>query len=218
MSFLETPRFPEEIALRSRGGPGYNTSIIVVRSGHESRNVNWSYPRHEYDVGYGIHTLDDLEELIEFFHSVGGRAYGFRYKDWADYKSVNTGSSVSYDDQDCDPATGDGVEDEFQLMKKYTKGAFSRQRIISKPVSGTVRVSINGSEKLQGDATYPWSIDTTTGIITFTSAVPPNTETVKAGYEFDVPVRFDTDTLSVSLETYQHAAAQVPLIEIRDIS
>lgn len=216
MSFLETPRFPEEISLNSRGGPMFNTSIIVVRSGAESRNVNWTYARHAYDVGYGVKDIDDLEELIEFFQAVGGRAYGFRYLDHADYKSVNTGSSIGPNDQDCDPAVGDGSATAFQLIKTYVKGAFSRARIITKPISTSIRIAINSSEISSTDATYPWTPDSTNGIINFTGTAPPNTHPVKAGYEFDVPVRFDTDKLEVNFDDITLASARVPIIEIRD--
>lgn len=216
MAFLETPRFPDDIAYGSMGGPGYNTTIVAVRSGSEARNINWSKARHNYDVAYGVRTMEQLEELIEYFHAVAGSGYGFRFKDFADFKSCNTGNTPTFSDQII--GTGDGVEDDFQLIKTYTKGAFSRERTISKPVAGTVLVSINGVQKLQGDATYPWSINTATGIITFTAAVPPDTQIVRAGYEFDVPVRFDVDSLQVNLEYYQSGSTQVPLIEIRDIT
>lgn len=216
MAFLETPRFPDDISYGSQGGPGYNTSIIQIKSGAESRNVNWSIARYEYDVSYGVQTMDNLEELIEYFHAVAGMAYGFRYKDWSDFKSCNTGDTPSAVDQVI--GTGDAVESDFQLKKVYTKGAFSRSRDITKPVTGTVLISINGVQKLEGDGTYPWSVDTATGIVTFSSTVPPDGEIVRAGYEFDVPVRFDTDKLSVNYEFYQAGSANVPLVEVRDIA
>jgi uncharacterized protein (TIGR02217 family) len=143
-------------------------------------------------------------------------AYGFRFKDWSDFKSCNTASTPNFMDQVI--GTGDAVEADFQLSKTYTKGAFSRSRDITKPVAGTVLISINGVQKLEGDGTYPWSVDTATGIVTFSSTVPPDGEVVRAGYEFDVPVRFDSDKLSVNYEFYQAGSANVPLVEIRDIT
>lgn len=218
MAFLETPRFPDDIAYGSQGGPGYNTTIVVIQSGAESRNVNWSKARHTYDVAYGVRTMSNLEELIEYFHAVAGQAYGFRFKDFADFKSCNTEDAISATDQVIGTGTAAGALKVFQLVKNYTKGAFSRSRTIAKPVSGTVRISINGVEKLQGDGTYPWTVDTTTGIVTFSSAGPPEGQIVRAGYEFDTPVRFDTDNLQVNLEYYQSGSTSVGLIEIRDIS
>lgn len=212
MSFLETPRFPTAISLGSMGGPTYSTSIVVVRSGYESRNVNWSAARHRYDAGYGLKEIDDLEELIEFFHAVGGKAYGFRFKDHKDYKSCNTGETIANTDQTLGTGSGDSDDVDFQLVKVYTKGAFSRTRTIAKPVADTVVVSIDDISQPSG-----WSVDTTTGIITFDDP-PGDGEVVKAGFEFDVPCRFDTDELMVSLESYQHGGAQIPIIEIRDIT
>ena len=210
MSFLETPRFPDNISHGSQGGPAYNTSLIVVKSGHESRNINWESARHQYDVGYGIRKLDALEEMMEFFHVVAGRGYGFRYKDWADYKSVNTNTAISDTDQAL--GSGDASETDFQLIKKYEKGAMSRERDITKPVSGTTVVSLDDVSQPTG-----WTVDTTTGIVTFSS--PPGAGVVvKAGFEFDVPVRFDTDYLAVNIADYRAGAARVPIIEIRDIA
>jgi uncharacterized protein (TIGR02217 family) len=210
MAFLETPRFPDDISYGSVGGPGYNTSIVVIKSGVESRNVNWVYARHSYDVAYGVKTIDQLEDLIDYFHATAGMAYGFRYKDFADFQSTHTGNTVSDTDQTI--GTGDDVETDFQLIKTYTKGAYSRVRNITKPVTGTVVISLDDVGQGAG-----WSVDTTTGIVTF-SAAPAAGVVVKAGYQFDVPVRFDTDELNVNYEAYQQGAANVPLIEIRDIS
>lgn len=215
MSFLETPRFPDDIAEGSQGGPGYSTSIVVVRSGQESRNVLWSYPRHEFDVAYGVRSIGQLESLIEYFHAVGGMAYGFRYKDFADFKSCRTEDTPAATDQVLE--TDDFIN--YQLIKTYTKGSFSRQRVISKPVDGTVLVAVNDVPMDAGSSAYPWSVDTTTGIITFDSGVVLDSgDEVSAGYEFDVPVRFDTDRLVTVYEQYLAGSASVPLIEIRDIS
>ena len=209
MPFLETPRFPDSISYGSMGGPGFNTTVIEIKSGYEQRNVNWTNARHKYDVAYGVKTIEQLEDLIDYFQAVGGKAYGFRYKDWADYKSVHTSQTVGISDQVL--GTGDGATTQFQLIKKYTKGAFSRTRSINKPVAGTVRVSIDDVEQTE---TTDFTVDTTTGIITFVAA-PANGEVVKAGFQFDVPVRFDTDQLSVSIDDYNQGAAQVPLIELK---
>jgi uncharacterized protein (TIGR02217 family) len=211
MAFLETPRFPDDISYGSQGGPGYNTSIVVIRSGAESRNVNWTYARHAYDVAYGVKTITQLSDLIDHFHACAGMAYGFRYKDFMDCKSSgNHETTVSDTDQTI--GTGDNVETDFQLVKVYTRGAFSRTRNITKPVTGTTVVSLDDVGQGSG-----WSVDTTTGIVTFDVA-PGGSVVVKAGFEFDVPVRFDTDELNINYEAYEQGAANVPLVEIRDIS
>jgi uncharacterized protein (TIGR02217 family) len=60
-----------------------------------------------------------------------------------------------------------------------------------------------------------WSVDVTTGIVTFTSA-PASGVAVTAGFEFDVPVRFDTDTLDVTLDIERLGSiTSIPLLEVR---
>lgn len=208
MSFLETPRFPTDISYGSKGGPAFNTTIISIKSGDESRNINWTYPKFEGDVSYGIKNMPDLYSLNEFFHAMRGMGHGFRYKDWSDYKSCSPNNTVADTDQTI--GVGDASEDEFQLIKNYTRGAINGVRIIKKPVSGTVVVSINDVTQSSG-----WSVDTATGIITFTSP-PGNGLNVKAGYEFDVPCRFDTDSLSISLDFYSGGGTSVPIVELKN--
>jgi uncharacterized protein (TIGR02217 family) len=83
-------------------------------------------------------------------------------------------------------------------------------RTITKPVAGTVKVYLDGAEQLAG-----WSVDTTTGLVTF--GVPPALGVeVTADFEFDVPVRFDTDHMAVTIETYRlHSWQQIPIVELR---
>ena len=83
-------------------------------------------------------------------------------------------------------------------------------RTIAKPVAGTVRVALGTVEQMSG-----WALDTTTGVVTFTTA-PDNGVIVRAGFEFDVPVRFDTDMLDVTLDIERLGSiTSIPLLEIR---
>ncbi|RMD47084.1 MAG: TIGR02217 family protein, partial [Alphaproteobacteria bacterium] len=60
-----------------------------------------------------------------------------------------------------------------------------------------------------------WEVDVTTGVITFTTA-PGDGAEVTAGFEFDVPVRFDTDRISVSVARFRAGEVpSVPVVEIR---
>lgn len=211
MSFLETPRFPVNISYGSRGGPNYSTTVITIKSGQETRNKNWLYPVHEYDVAYGIRELADLESLVGYFHAVGGRAYGFRYKDWIDYKSCVVADTPAATDQTI--GTGDGSNVTFQIKKTYTKGALSQVRLITKPISGTVLISVDDVTQTE---VVDYTIDYTTGIVTFeVGSTPPDTELVKWGGEFDTPVRFDSDSLSTDYSHYQSGSIETMLREIR---
>ena len=207
MAFHEV-RFPDNISRGARGGPERRTQIVELASGDEERNASWANSRRRYDVAYGIRRADDLAAVVAFFEARNGRLYGFRFKDWADYKSCAPSQTPGPTDQII--GTGDGTTTDFQLVKAYTSGAQSWARAITKPVAGTVRVAINGTEQTSG-----WSVDTTTGVVSFDSA-PAAGATITAGFAFDVPVRFDTDTLDVTLGVERLGSiTSIPLLEIR---
>lgn len=198
MSFVET-QFPSDISYGSSGGPEYSTDVVIAQSGHEQRNINWSQSRARYNVAHGVKTKAQLESLIAFFRARKGKAIGFRFKDWTDYKVTN--QSIG---------TGDGEETQFQLRKTYTSGGTEEYRTIKKPVSGSVSVYKAGVLQTSGV-----TVNYTTGLIVF-SAAPADGAAITANFEFDVPVRFDTDRLSASLDAYGVNAWQdIPLIEVR---
>ena len=204
MSFHEI-QFPTAIAFHSSGGPGRKTEIVTLGSGYEERNAVWAGSRRHYDVGYGVKTLDDLSAVIAFFEARLGRLAGFRFKDFADFKSCAPSASVSPADQPL--GLGDGATTAFQLTKVYSSGSASWTRTIRKPVAGTLRAAVDGVETAV-------SVDTTTGIVSFASA-PASGAVLTAGFEFDTPVRFDTDTLAVNLANFNVGdIASIPLIEV----
>lgn len=199
MAFIET-RFPTDIAYGSAGGPEYSTDIVITQSGHEQRNSNWAEARARYNVAHGVKTQAQLDVLIAFFRARRGRSDGFRFKDYTDYTA--TAQIIG---------TGNGVLTAFQLRKDYVNASVTQARTITKPVSGTVQIYFNGV--LQSASLY--TVNTTNGIITFTAA-PATGVVITASFEFDVPVRFDTDRLSATLDAYgSHSWADIPLVEIR---
>jgi len=209
MAFLETPRFPDDIAYGSKGGPMYNTSVIRLESGFEKRNKNWSFPLSQFDVAYGIRREASMYSLIEFFHAVSGRTHGYRFKDFSDYKST-TDMSTSVSDTDQLIGIGDNAEVDFQLIKTYTKGALSQTRNIKKPITGTVVMSLDDVPEAG------FTVDTVTGIVTF-SVAPAAAVEVKAGYQYDVPVRFESDSLDAKWEFFETLSTTVPITEIRQL-
>ena len=207
MAFHEV-RFPDDISRGARGGPERRTQVVELASGDEERNASWANSRRRYDVAYGIRRADDLAAVVAFFEARNGRLYGFRFKDWGDYKSCLPSQPVAPTDQVI--GTGDGATSAFQLVKRYASGAQSWTRTITKPVGGTLRVALDGAEQPTG-----WSIDTTTGSVTFDTA-PATGVAVTAGFEFDVAVRFDTDALDVTLDLERLGSiTSIPLLEIR---
>ena len=157
---------------------------------------------------YGIRRADDLAAVVAFFEARNGRLHGFRFKDWADFKSCLPSQSPGPTNQSI--GTGNGAVTLFQLTKRYTSGAQSWTRAITKPVAGTVTIALNGTPQASG-----WSVSTATGLLTFTSA-PAAGVAITAGFEFDVSVRFDTDTLDVTLDLERLGSiTSIPLVEIR---
>lgn len=206
MTFHEI-RFPFPIAFHSTGGPERKTEIVVLGSGFEERNAVWANSRRRFDAGYGVKTLGDLHAVIAFFEARLGRLYGFRFKDALDFKSCAPDTALSPLDQPL--GTGDGHTTVFQLSKTYTSGSASWTRTIKKPVAGTVRVAVAGTEHMSG-----FTVDTTTGLVTFASA-PASAAALTAGFEFDTPVRFDTDQLSINLASFTAGEIpNIPLVEI----
>lgn len=198
MTFHEI-RFPDDIAYGASGGPEYLTTVVATASGFEQRNVNWAAARGKWNVASGLKHQFQLDTLIAFFRARKGRAYGFRFKDWTDYKA--TGQALG---------TGDGTNKSFQLVKAYVSGAGSDTRIIAKPVQGTVVPYLAGIKQTSG-----WSVNTTTGVLTFLVA-PAQGVAVTADFEFDVPVRFDTDSMAVTIEQIDlHQWSDILIIEIR---
>lgn len=207
MAFIESPRFPECISRQSVFVPMYNTTTIVLGSGQEKRNANWSTPRLRVNIATGIKSQDDLETVLDLFYAAKGSANGFRIKNFLDFTSNHTSDAVDPNDQVL--GTGTGSLTTFQLIKTYTAGVASSSRNITKPVSGTVRVSLNGTEQLSG-----FTVDTATGIVTFSGA-PGNGVIVRAGFQYDMPVRFENDEISIVLSQYLYGEASCNLIEIK---
>ena len=207
MAFHEI-RFPDNISRGARGGPRRLTEIVELSSGDEERNSPWANSRRVYDVAYGIRDADDLARVVAFFEARGGQLHGFRFKDWADYKSGAPLAIAEPTDQPI--GLGDGAITTFPLVKLYRSGPHSWTRVIQKPVSGTTRIAVEGVEQLTG-----WSLEVATGIVTFDVAPAPGVA-ITAGFQFDVPVRFDTDQLDVTLNIERLGSiSSIPLIEVR---
>jgi uncharacterized protein (TIGR02217 family) len=209
MAFHEV-RFPAKLSFGSVGGPERRTEIVALTNGFEERNTPWAQSRRRYDAGLSLRSLDDIGELIAFFEARQGQLCGFRWKDWADYKSCPASATVGYEDELI--GTGDGLAVDFQLSKTYASGPSSERRAIAKPVQGTLRVGLQGDELVE---TVHYAVDYASGVVTFLSP-PAVGERVTAGFEFDVPVRFDTDRIQVSVASFQAGEVpQVPVVEVR---
>ena len=211
MAFHEV-RFPLDISRGAEGGPERRTDVVVLGSGAEERNSRWANSRRSWNAGYGIHTLDALHAIIAFFEERRGRLHGFRWRDVGDWKSCAPQATPSALDQRI--GNGNGTTAAFQLVKTYGSTFAPWTRSIAKPVAGTVLIAVAGVAKTAGTH---FAVDTSTGIVTFLSGqIPAAGAAVTAGFEFDCPVRFDTDKLEVNVQGLKHGAIpHIPIIEIR---
>lgn len=204
MSFHDV-RLPARLAFGSTGGIERRTRIVTLGSGHERRSTPWAQGRRRYLIGANLRSLDDMATFTAFFEARRGPLFGFRFRDFADFKSCAPQDNVAATDQAL--GIGDGVTRVFDLAKAY--GDVVRR--ITKPVQGSVRLAVAGVEL----AASGFEVETTTGRVTLDVA-PPVGAVVSAGFQFDTPVRFDSDRIEVTLETFGAGRmAAVPLIEVR---
>ena len=199
-------RFPLDVGFDAVGGPAFSTQVAILASGHEQRNSMWQGARLSYDAGLGLRSEADLALLLAFFRARRGKAASFRFRDPMDWTSGSFGAEITAVDQLI--GIGDGATLSFRLVKHYGSEAGAEIRSITRPEAGTVRIAIGGVECLSG-----WVLEDR-GIIRFDDPPAMGME-VRAGFAFDVPVRFDVDQLQISLSGVRAGEAQsVPLVEV----
>ncbi len=203
-------RFPLRLALGASGGPVRRTDIVNLSNGREQRNQRWRDSRRRFDGGSGVKSLADLYAVLEFFEARGGQLYGFRFRDPLDWKSCAPDRSPSPSDQVI--GSGNGVTSSFDLVKTYGDSGGRWVRRIVKPVEGTVAVSLDGT--VLPASTY--GVDAVTGTVAFAAGhIPAAGATIRAGFEFDVPVRFETDRIEINLAHFN--AGRIPAIPLTEI-
>jgi len=202
MSFLEQ-RFPDYISPGAQSLLDRPVDVITLRSGFERRNSVRAQSLRKYDVSIGIHGMDQLYGIIDFWEAVEGALYGFRFKDWTDFKSCKPLGTEASSDQPMRQVTASV----FQLQKTYGTGGRTTARLISKPVVDTV-MAYSGSELTQG---ADFLVDYTTGLVYF--GFEPIAPT--AGFQFDVPCRFQVEPISINLELF--SAGQLEAIVVHEL-
>lgn len=182
MSFHNV-RLPERIESGARGGIGFNTGVLEASDGSEQRNPNWARARGRWDIAYGIRDKVDLREVKAFHLVRHGRAYGFRFRDWSDY--IMTRQTI---------AVGDGSTVLFQAFKEYVSGDWSYRHYLTRIVSGTYSLWVNGT--LMGASGGDYELDVDTGAISLNVAAPAG-HIVELACQFDHPARFDVERLDI---------------------
>ena len=196
-------RLPEDISYKATGGPEFSTNIVTLKNGAEHRNVNWERPRYNYSIAYNELNAEKTQELVNFFYATMGRGFSFRFKDWFDYKAENqkliNAPFIPYN---------------YQLIKSYQIGGISYNRTITKPRQGTLILKYNDRTLEEGK---DYTANYQTGIVRISPNTGIDVTKVVANFEFDVPVRFESDILELANDSFQlYSWKSVKLIETRE--
>ena len=186
---------------------------MLLSSGHEERNTRWADSRRRYNAGTGVHSIADLHTLIDFFEERRGRLYGFRWRDRGDWKSCPPDETPAAGR----PGDRHGRQRDRRLPAREDVWRRHRDPIAHDREAGRrARCALRSTARQQTEGT-DFLVDTATGIVTFQPGhVPDDGAAVTAGFEFDVPVRFDTDQLTMNLSTFEAGdVPNVPVVEIR---
>lgn len=221
MSFLDI-YLPDEIpGYGWISAPRWKTTIQVNASGKERRNQEWEHPLHHFINPEVIARPDEttMLSLKKHWLITAGPVDSFPLRDPFDKATIDhlpnepdadVTADLTMSDQII--GTGDGFTDAFQLVKTYTRGGHEYVRTIHLPVLSTVLISVNGV--LVPDTDY--TVSRPGGIVTFDTP-PTSTHIIRAGFLFDVEVRFESDDqLEQIVRTWQAAgAADLTLVEVR---
>ena len=178
------------------GGPTFKTQIVELKSGRERRNAEWARVRHQFSAPFNNITKDAYRNIKQMHLVCRGMLHAFRFRDELDYQAD--------DDQF---GTGDGVEREFQLSKISTLDGISYSREVFALV-GVPIITINDSP------TTAFAVNTRTGLVIF-DAAPANDAVLRWTGEFDIWVRFSTDSLPFSIDNVDAVNGSVNLIEVQ---
>jgi len=207
-------RMPTGLSFGCTGGPGFNTFIKENPAGLEQRLTRWSSPKKTYFCSYIGDATDDIYAFLEFYYAREGAKHSFRFKDPRDFTSNTTDGRSAPAFDDIQIGTGDDTTKVFQLSKRYTSSPTVKTINITKPVTGTVLIGLNGVSQASG-----WTVDTDTGLVTFLVA-PTSGHAVTAGYEFDIHMNFSSSidqSLSITmLDNKNFEARGIEVVEVKD--
>lgn len=213
---------PEKFSNGSQLGPSWASSIVETQNAVYV-NQQRPAPRWRYDLVKAVLKLDTptaqteaIYELQRFYNAVRGAAGSFKLFDPYDHSTAADGRTQPVDIGDAALiGATDGSTRIFQLSKPYTQGLASCSRNISLPISGTVRVYVDGVIQSLGGGDY--TLDSTSGRVTLSPTLGATTGLeVRAGCEFHVPVRFGAEAdqwLAIEGNDNIGSVSSLPVIE-----
>lgn len=205
--------FDPTVGSGSEGGANWSTDIVQAETPNESRNKNWEHALWEWNLKTGIRTREQWEYAFHFHMGVAqGRTNGFR---WQAY-DFNTATDLIHPDKPL-LGIGNGVKTAFQIKKPFGIDPYIYQMPINKPVASTVKIYIDEAEIASDHAIYAWSVDTTTGVVTFESASSIDDKEIYCDYQFHFPVRFDTDYVGSTWVNFQKYRFDIPICGLKPV-
>lgn len=177
------------------GGPRFMTEIVQLANGDEYRNAEWIEARHEYSAPFNNISKQAYREIKRMFLVCRGMLHSFRFRDELDYQATDEIFGV-----------GDGTEDTFQLKKISTVDGVDYERNVY-ALPSTPVITVNNVP------TTAFSINLRTGQLKFDSP-PSNGAVLRWTGEFDIWVRFATDTIPFTLDNVDATNGSVELIEV----
>lgn len=206
-------RLPDNIESGSGFGPSWQNVIQEAISGNEQRFAQWTKCRGVGDLSLGLQISDDpvgdFKAIYAMYVAHRGSLYPWRFRCHYDCTA-----------EDENFGTGDASETEFQLTMTYdpgfillgTPGALSYVRDITLVVD-TPTIKVNGSLLSSSNSPPDFTVSSS-GLVTFASA-PANAAALTWTGTFDVPVRFDSDTLPVIMNAGDLAGIHsIPIKEV----
>lgn len=173
------------------GGPGYNTSIVSLRNGHERTNADWDQPQHSFSLPF-LNILPGLYAPIKQMHlNCRGRNGKFLYRDRLDWTAENelVGTATA----------GQAV---FQLGKRSTIDGVTYYRAVhalyTPNTDGSAAQAVP-SVTVNGAAGGAHTVDYDRGTITFAAGLAEG-DVVRWSGAFSLWVRFDNDRLPFSID------------------
>lgn len=189
--------------------PNYLVKITAREGGFERRQLIWSRPLLKFTgVPFGDQPQEDIEDILDFWHAMHGMAFGFRFRDYTDYKSCRLSATPAATDQPLIANVDSPAK--YQLVKQYVtkSGRTIQQREITRPIGSTILVA-NEAGDLQSD----WTLDESTGLVhaggSFTGT--PHSW----GGEFDCWSRFDA-IFNPAISEHQVMNVTVQIAQIRE--
>ncbi len=224
MAHFDDIILPLGMSLGSSIGPVTSTQQLLVSSGVRKTNKRWTQHLQKFDIGFNVKSTEDVYVIIDIYNAVDGPFGSFLARPWLDWNTTQGLMSpgdesfiTNVDEPLINTVTGlnlgDGTTTTFQMTKEYTGSSATAlyRENITKPENGSVLLSIDASAKVEG---VDFTVNYSTGIVTFIISAPGGAEVPKYGASFFSPVAFMDDELLQQLD-FSNNAVSIILQKVR---